>query len=233
MNAVRTGLLLAGMTALFLAIGAVIGGQQGARRVRDRARHERVRLLELRQDGPAHAQCARRGPAKRPGPLRPCRRSRAPCRPARAGDLLHRHRPAQRVRHRAQPAERRDRGHARPDAEPFARRVGWRDRARARPHQEPRHADHDDRGDHRRRDRLPFPIRLVLRRQLGQPFRSARADRRDPDGHPRTDRRNDHSDGHLADPSIPPTGWAPRSRASCSSLRARWDGSSPSRAVGR
>ncbi|WGF88136.1 zinc metalloprotease HtpX [Marinivivus vitaminiproducens] len=30
MNAVRTGLLLAGMTALFLAIGAVIGGQQGA-----------------------------------------------------------------------------------------------------------------------------------------------------------------------------------------------------------
>ena len=60
MNFARTALLLAAMTALFLAVGYLIAAKAGDGRVPDRARHERLGVLELGQDGAAHAQCASR-----------------------------------------------------------------------------------------------------------------------------------------------------------------------------
>ena len=59
MNIARTGLLLAAMTALFLVVGYLLGGRGGAMiALADRARHQPLRLVELGQDGAAHAQCA-------------------------------------------------------------------------------------------------------------------------------------------------------------------------------
>ena len=60
MSYFRTAILLAAMTALFMGIGFLIGGQSGmvialARRRGD----EPLRLLELRQDGAVHVRRAR------------------------------------------------------------------------------------------------------------------------------------------------------------------------------
>ncbi len=62
MNVVRTAMLLAVMTALFMAVGYAVGGRggndDGAGLCR---RHEPVFLVELRQDGAAHASRRRGG----------------------------------------------------------------------------------------------------------------------------------------------------------------------------
>ena len=66
MNYVRTAILLAGLTALFMGVGFLIGGQGGADdRAAGRRRHEPVRLLEFR---PAGAVDARRARGRRDAP---------------------------------------------------------------------------------------------------------------------------------------------------------------------
>ena len=52
MNYFRTALLLAGLTALFMGVGFLIGGKGGAHdRAAGRCRHEPVHLLEFRPHG--------------------------------------------------------------------------------------------------------------------------------------------------------------------------------------
>jgi hypothetical protein len=58
MNYMKTAVLLAGMTALFIGIGYMIGGQGGMlMALVFSVGHERVCLLEFRQDGTANARC--------------------------------------------------------------------------------------------------------------------------------------------------------------------------------
>ena len=57
MNYFRTAILLAGLTALFMGVGYLIGGASGAViALARRGRHEPLRLLELRQDGAVDAR---------------------------------------------------------------------------------------------------------------------------------------------------------------------------------
>ena len=82
MNYLRTAILLAGLTALFMGVGFLIGGQTGAMiALVVAAAHEPVQLLELRPDG---AVDARRAGGRRAHRARP-RRSGAASSPARAG----------------------------------------------------------------------------------------------------------------------------------------------------
>ena len=55
MNLMRTAMLLAFMTALFMAVGFLIGGRGGMMiALRHCCRHELLFLLEFRQHGAAH-----------------------------------------------------------------------------------------------------------------------------------------------------------------------------------
>jgi heat shock protein HtpX len=57
-NWLKTSILMAGIIALFGAIGMMLGGQQGMLLALVLARDELLRLLVLGQDGPAHVQRA-------------------------------------------------------------------------------------------------------------------------------------------------------------------------------
>ena len=108
-------------------------------RVRRRAGHERLRLLQLRQDRAAgHARApGLRARGARPVPDRA--RARAHRAPAHAAAL---HQPdgrAERLRHRPQPAPRRRLRHHRPARAPRRARAARRPRARAQPRLQPRH----------------------------------------------------------------------------------------------
>ena len=76
MNYVRTGMLLAGLTALFMAVGYMIGGPEGMLiAFISRRRNESVQLLEVRQACTVDARGAR---GRRPHGARVCRaRARA------------------------------------------------------------------------------------------------------------------------------------------------------------
>ena len=105
MNMVRTAMLLAFMTALFMAIGFMIGGTGGMLiALVIAARNEPVFLLERRQDGAPDAPCRRGG---RPARHRNITASSSswPTRadPAHAQGLSDQERPAQRLCHRPQP----------------------------------------------------------------------------------------------------------------------------------
>ena len=137
-----------------------------ADRARGRRRHELLRLLEFRPHGAVDA--------RRPGGRRAlgARSLSAWCAtsPARAGLPMPRVYPhgqsaAERVRDRPQSGELGGRGHHRPAQHAQPRRGRGRGRARARPHQEPRHADHDDHRDDRRRDLDAGAVRHVLQRR--------------------------------------------------------------------
>ena len=108
-------------------------------RVRRRAGHERLRLLQLRQD---RAACHARAPGLRARGARPVpdrARARAHRAPAHAAAL---HQPdgrAERLRHRPQPAPRRRLRHHRPARAPRRARAARRPRPRAQPRLQPRH----------------------------------------------------------------------------------------------
>ena len=159
-------------------------------RVRRRAGHERLRLLQLRQDRAA-APCTR---ARSPSPRRPAlyRIVRELARTARQPDAAALHQPdrrAERLRHRPQPAPRRRLRHHRPARAPRRARAARRPRPRAQPRLQPRHPHLVGRGRARQHDRLPGEhgdVRGPVRR-LGR--RPAQPDRRAADRAPRPDRR--------------------------------------------
>ena len=68
MNTVKTGLLLAALTALFGVVGYLLGGaERHAHRPRPRRGDERLRVLELRPAGARGPRGRRGGRAHRPG----------------------------------------------------------------------------------------------------------------------------------------------------------------------
>ena len=167
MNYLRTAILLAGLTALFMGVGYLIGGQggamialvvaagmnlftywnsdrmvlsmHGAQEVDEPPRPDLVRLVR---------DLARRAGLPMPRVY-----------------LMDNPQPNAFATGR-NPAARRGRGDDRPAADAVARGARRRDRARARAHQEPRHADHDDHRDDRRRDLDAGAVRHVLRRHI-------------------------------------------------------------------
>lgn len=60
MNSAKTYILIAAMTALFMAIGGLIGGIRRAYRPRFCGRDEPLCLVEIGQNGPRHARRAKR-----------------------------------------------------------------------------------------------------------------------------------------------------------------------------
>ena len=115
MNIIRTAMLLAFMTALFMAVGYLIGGSGGMMIAfliaagMNLFSYWNADKMVLRMH---HARRGRR--AQRAGILRHRARSRRARRPADAEGLPHREPAAERLRHRPQPAERRRRGDDRP-----------------------------------------------------------------------------------------------------------------------
>ena len=103
MNFARTALLLAAMTALFLAVGYLIAGESGALIAFFIAlAHERLGILELGQDGAAHAPGAAGDPGLGAGAGRHGRAAGAQRRAADARRVPVGDRPAERVRDRPQ-----------------------------------------------------------------------------------------------------------------------------------
>ena len=167
MNYLRTAILLAGLTALFMGIGYLIGGEGGAVIALFVAAGMNLvtywnadRIVLSMHD--AHEV----DEATAPDLVRLVRDL------ARQAGL-----PMPRVYLMDNPqpnafATGRNPEHAavavthRPAADAVARGNCRRARARARPHQEPRHADHDDHRDHRGRDLDAGAVRDVLRRRI-------------------------------------------------------------------
>ena len=127
MNWFKTGILLAVLTGLFVAIGWLIGGTNGmVIAFLVAARDERLRLLEFGQDGAAHVRRA----ARSTSPRRPNSSSIVRELAGRAGlpmpqGLHHRQPAAQRLRHRPQSRACRGRRHHRPPQHLVAAR-SWR-----------------------------------------------------------------------------------------------------------
>ena len=169
MNYLRTAILLAGLTALFMGVGYLIGGQSGAiiallvAAGMNLVTYWNADKLVLSMHG-AHEVDERTAPdlvrlvhdlARRAG-LPP---------------------PRVYIMDNPQPnafATGRNPENAavavddRPAGDALARGNRRRDRPRARPYQEPRHADDDDHRDHRRRDLHAGAVRPVLRRPSRQ-----------------------------------------------------------------
>ena len=184
-----------------------------------RHRHQRLRLLELRQGGAPDAQRRAGDPRERARALRDGRPRWPPTPACRCRKVyLIRERPAERLRHRAQPRERRGGGDDRHPAAPRPRRARRRDRPRARPHQEPRHPDDDRRRDRRRRHLDAGPVRLLLRRRA-RPRQPARAARRAARGDLRADGGDADPDDDQPDARI---FRRPRRRARSAASRWRW-----------
>src|SRR5215813_6881640 len=153
MNYLRTAVLLAGLTALFMAIGYVIGGGSGAliallvaAGINLASYWNADKLVLAMHD----AQAVRRDQRARPLPTRAG--SRAQRWAADAARLYHGQSAAQRVCDRTRPRACGSGGDHRVVADALARRSGGRHRPRARPCQKSRHADDDDHGDDRGRD---------------------------------------------------------------------------------
>ena len=148
MNNIKVFVLMAGMTALFVAIGGAIGGQGGMVMALVFAglmnfvmyfASSKMVLRDVRRAGRHRARSA--GALRDGRPAAPARRA------ADADGRDCAARAAERVRDRTKSGERRrvrDGGH---HAAGVTRRARGRDRARARAHQEPRHAAADDCGD--------------------------------------------------------------------------------------
>ena len=142
MNFMRTAMLLAAMTAIFMGVGYLVGGAGGMiiafliAAGMNLFAYWNADKMVLRMNG-AREVDARTAPefyAHRPGP-------RAEGRPADAARLRHRQSPAERLCHRPQSGERRRRRDHRALALAVARGDRRGDGARARPREEPRHAD--------------------------------------------------------------------------------------------
>ena len=165
MNYFRTALLLAGLTALFMGVGFLIGGKGGAMIALVVAAGMNLFTywnsdrMVLSTYG-AHEVDR----AKRARSLSTRRRAGRPRLPADAARLPDRRGAAQRVCHRPQSGERRGRRLRRPDAAAFARGTRRRHRARTRAYQKSRHAADDHHRDHRRCDLDDRAVRHVLRR---------------------------------------------------------------------
>ena len=167
MNYLRTAILLAGLTALFMGVGFLIGGQSGALIALVVAAGDEFRSPTGMPTGSC-CRCMARTKSTR---------ARAPELYRIVGELAARAGlPMPRVylmdnpqpnafATGRNPQARGGRSHHRTFADADARRNRRRDRARARPHQEPRHADHDDHGHHRRRHLDAGAVRPVLRRR--------------------------------------------------------------------
>ena len=170
MNFAKTGLLLAVLTGIFVAMGAVIGGQTGmVIAFVIAAGHEHVQPVAVRQDGAAHVRrrggrCALSGGEYYRIVQELARRAGA----ADAARLRDEQPAAQCVRDRTQPGARRRVRVDRPAGDADPRGGVGRDGARAGARQELRHADHGGRGHHRRRhlDARAVPaVRRAVRRQ--------------------------------------------------------------------
>ena len=169
MNYFRTAMLLAGLTALFMGVGYLIGGTGGAMIALVIAAGTNLfsywnsDRMVLSMYG-AQEVDARTAPELYGMVRRACRRAPA-CR-CRASISSTSRSPTP-----SPPAAiRRTPRSPRPPACCSARPRGarGRDGARARAHQEPRHADHDHHRDHRRRDLDAGAVRHVLRRPSRQ-----------------------------------------------------------------
>ena len=205
MNYLRTAILLAGLTALFMGVGFLIGGQTGAMIAlvvaaamnlfsywnSDRMVLSMHGAQEVDQSTAPDLVDLVGGP----------RRAR---RPADAARLHHGQPAAERVRDRPQSGERGGRRDHRPDGAHEPRGARRRHCARARAHQEPRHADHDDHRDDCRRDLHAGAVRHVLRRRppRQQQRRRHGHHRHAGDGDPRADRRHAGADGDQPDARI-------------------------------
>ena len=106
MNYLRTAMLLAGLTALFMGVGYLIGGQSGAMiALVVAAGMNLFSLLELRPAWCCRCTARRRSTrAPRPSSIAWCSELAQPRRPADAARLHHGQPAAERVRHRAQSA---------------------------------------------------------------------------------------------------------------------------------
>ena len=169
MNYFRTAILLAGLTALFMGVGYLIGGQAGAM----------IALLVAAGMNLFAYWNADKLVLRCTAPRRSMRAPR-PISCAWCGELARRAGlPMPRVYLMDNPQPNAFATGRNPENAAVAVTTGLlqsleprgdrrRHRARARPHQEPRHADHDHHRDHRRRDLDARALRLLLRRQPRQ-----------------------------------------------------------------
>ena len=117
MNFMRTAMLLAALTAIFMGVGYLVGGTGGMFiALPRRRRHEPLRLLERRQDGAPDERRPRGRRAHRARVLWPRAGAGAERRPPDAAGLCHRQPAAERLRHRPQSGECRGRRDHRPPA---------------------------------------------------------------------------------------------------------------------
>ena len=123
MSYFKTAILLAGLTALFMGVGYLIGGASGAMIALVVAAATNIFAY---WNSDKHGAVDVRRPAgrraQRAGSRPPRGRSGRPCRLPMPHVFVMDEAAAQRVRHRPQSAERRGRGHHRPDADRSAAR---------------------------------------------------------------------------------------------------------------
>ena len=150
---IRTWILLAGLSALLVSVGALIGGPGGLLFFLVLAIGMNLAMYWWSDKLALKMSRARPlGRTSSPPSTTTSARSRTGG-PAAAAALRDPVRAAQCVRHRPQPASRRGGRDRRPRSLAPARRGARRARARARPRQEPRHPRCLDRRDDRRRHR--------------------------------------------------------------------------------
>ena len=163
MSYLRTAILLAAMTALFMGVGFLIGGQSGmviaflVAAAMNLFAYWNSDKMVLRMYG------AREVDARSAPELYDMVSQLAPGGGSPDAEGVHHGEPAaERLRDRPQSCERRGGGHHRADADAGPRGARRGDRARARPHQASRHPPHDDHRDDCRRDLDACQFRDVL-----------------------------------------------------------------------